>query len=243
MSNYVRTAAYAASQALSAQGLTVKRSHLSEVIAALLGYRTHAALTVEEADLNLDYHLDDAEVYVLNLPMGEARVEQLGLAATGMKPSAVTTACIDALKASAGSTSVYVGVADFYDSHARQALAEAIYDDDDVAGAMAESNATFPDEPEMDIECPSTEDLWAAVDEWAIEAEGFMAGEYDLEGDRMFNGDTLNCRGRLLYSKAGRAGLVLIEASGMAGTDDSWRDLDREDELEYLQSLESQQVP
>lgn len=243
MSNLVRSAAYAASQALSAQGLTVKRSHFSEVIAALLGYRTHAALTVEEADPNLDYHLDDAEVYVLNQPMGEARVGELGLSATGMKPSAVTTACIDALKASAGSTSVYVGVADFYDSHARQALAEAIYNDDDVASAMAESNATFPDEPQMDVECPATVDLWAAVAEWAIEADGDMTGEYDPEDDRMFNGDTLNCRGRLLYSKAGRAGLVLVGASGMAGADDSWRGLDREDELEYLQSLESQQTP
>ena len=61
MSNLVRSAAYAASQALSAQGLTVKRSHLSEIIAALLGYRTHAALAVEEADPKLDYHLDDGD--------------------------------------------------------------------------------------------------------------------------------------------------------------------------------------
>lgn len=231
MSNYARTAAYAASRALAAQGLSVKRSHLSEIIAALLGYRTYAALTVEEADSKLDYHLEDAEILVLSLPMGEARVEQLGLSATGIASPVVITACIDALKASASSASVYVGVADFYDSHARQALAEAIYDDDDVAGAMAESNASFPDEPEMDIECPPTTDLWAAVDEWEIEADGVMTGEYDPEGDRMFNGDTLNCRGRLVYRKAGRAGLVLVEGSGMAGADDSWRDLDREDEL------------
>lgn len=231
MSNYVSSAAYAASQALAAQGLTVKRSHLSEVIAALLGYRTHAALSVEEADPNLDYHLDDAEILVLNLPMGGARVTELGLAVAVTTPSVVTTACVDALKASASSASVYVSVADFYDSHARQALAEAIYDDDDVAGAMAESNASFPDEPEMDSECPPTTDLWAAVDEWAIEADGVMTGEYDPEGDRMFNGDTLNCRGRLAYRKAGRAGLVLVEGSGMAGADDSWRDLDREGEL------------
>lgn len=139
---------------LAAQGLTVKRSHLSEVIAALLGYRTHAALSVEEADPKLDYHLEDAEILVLNLPMGERRAAELGLAAAGAAPSAVTTACVEALKASAGSTDVYVSVADFYDLHARQALAETIYNADDVAGAMAESNASFPDEPDMDIECP-----------------------------------------------------------------------------------------
>lgn len=154
MSNYVRSAAFAASRVLAAQGLTVKRSHLSEVIAALLGYRTHAALSVGEADPKLDYHLEDAEILVLNLPMGERRAAELGLAAAGAAPSAVTTACVEALKASAGSTDVYVSVADFYDLHARQALAETIYNADDVAGAMAESNASFPDEPDMDIECP-----------------------------------------------------------------------------------------
>lgn len=239
MSNYVRSAAFAASRVLAAQGLTVKRSHLSEVIAALLGYRTHAALSVEEADPKLDYHLDDAEILVLNLPMGERRAAELGLAAAGAAPSAVTTACVEALKASAGSTDVYVSVADFYDLHARQALAETIYNADDVAGAMAESNASFPDEPDMDIECPPTTDLWAAVDEWTIEADGTMTGEYDPEGDRMFNGDTLNCRGRLIYRKAGRAGLVFIEGDGTGGADDSWRDLDRDDEWAYQQSLGS----
>lgn len=242
MSNYVRSAAFAASRVLAAQGLTVKRSHLSEVIAALLGYRTHAALSVEEADSKLDYHLDDAEILVLNLPMGETRAAELGLAAAGAAPSAITTACVEALKASAGSTDVYVSVADFYDSHARQALAETIYNADDIAGAMAESNASFPDEPEMDIECPPTTDLWAAVDEWTIEADGVMTGEYDPEGDRMFNGDTLNCRGWLTYRKAGRAGLVFVDGGGTGGADDSWRDQDFEDEWAYQRGVESNQA-
>ncbi|TBU88458.1 hypothetical protein [Phytopseudomonas dryadis] len=240
MSNYVRTAAYAASQALSAQGLTVKRSHLSEVIAALLGYRTHAALTVEEADSSFAYHLDDADILVLNKPMGETRAEELGLPAAGIAASLVTMACIDALKVSARSEHVYVGVAEFYDSHAREVLAEAIYNDEDAAGAMAESNASFPDEPAMDIECPPTTDLWTAADEWIIEADGVMTGEYDPDGHRMYNGHSLNCRGRLIYAKAGRAGLVLVDTQGMAGLDDSWRDQDREDELAYLLSLETQ---
>lgn len=107
----------------------------------------------------------------------------------------VTPACVVALKASADRVSVYEGVADFYDSHAREALAEAIYNSDELAGAMAESNASYPDEPEMDFECPSTADLRAATEKWTIEADGDRTGEYDPEGDRMFNGDTLNYRG------------------------------------------------
>ena len=219
MSNLVRSGAYAACQDLAAQGHKVKRSHLSEIIAALLGYRTHAALSVEQADTKLDYHLDDAEIFVLNLTMSERRAAELGLTA-----SVVVPACVQALKASAGSTAVYASMADFYDSHARQALAEAIYNAEDVAGAMAESNASFLDEPYMDIECPPTPPLWAAVDEWTIEAGGVLTGEYDPQDDRMFNGDTLNCRGWLTYRKAGRAGLVLTDDGGIGAADDGWRD-------------------
>lgn len=46
----------------------------------------------------------------------------------------------------------------------------------------------------MEDACRVTLDLWSARDEWTIEADGDMTGEYDPEGDRMFNGDTLNCR-------------------------------------------------
>ena len=234
MSKYARWAVYTASQALAAQGLTVMRSHLTEVVAALLGYRTHAALAVDEADTTREYHLDDAEIYVLNVPLGIGRAAELGLA----NGPVVVQACTAALKVSGGQVGVYESIADFYDSYAREALAQAIYDSEDVAGAMAESNASFPNEPEMEDACPATSDLWVARDEWTIEAAGDLTGEYDPEGDRMFNGDTLNCRGWLIYRKAGRAGLMFGEAGGSGGADDSCRDRDYEDEMAYRQSLE-----
>ncbi|SFT71357.1 hypothetical protein [Paraburkholderia aspalathi] len=224
MTTLVSRAAYAASQGLAQRGLTVKRSHLCEVIAALLGYGTHAALTVDEVDPALDYHLDDAEILVLHRPMGEGRASALAMGTSAATTTAVVTACVEALVASAAPTPVFVGIAEFYDAHARQALAEAIVEADDVADTMAGSNATFPDEPELPDECPPTTDLWTAVDEWTIEADGEMTGEYDPEGDRMFNGDTLDCRGWLTYRKAGRAGLVLLDSGGGAAADDTWRD-------------------
>lgn len=238
MSNYARSAVYTAYQALAAQGLTAQRSHLTEVVAALLGYRTHAALTADEADATREYHLDDAEIYVLNVPLGTGRGIELGL----QNSLVVVQACTAALKAGGDQVGVYESVADFYDSHAREALAQAIADSDDVAGAMAESNASFPYEPEMDEACPTTADLWAARDEWTIEAAGDLTGEYDPEGDRMFNGDALNCGGWLAYRKAGRAGLVFVESGGAGGADDSWRDQDYEDEIAYRKSLEEAQA-
>lgn len=71
---------------------------------------------------------------------------------------------------------MYESVADFYDSHAREALAQAISGSDDVAGAIAESNASFPYEHEMEDACSATSDLWAARDEWIIEAAGHLTG-------------------------------------------------------------------
>lgn len=232
MSNYVRSAAFAASEVLGSQGRTVKRSHLSEIVAALLGYRTYAALMADEADASREYHLDDAEIFVLNVPLGTSRSAELGLQ-DGAVGHLVVQACIDALKSSSSQAGVYESVADLYSSHAQEALAEAIYDSDDVAGAMAESNASFPDEPEMESTCRATSDLWTARDEWTLEADGVMTGEYDPEGDRMFNGNALNCRGWLKYHKAGRAGLVFAGAGGFGGVDNSWRDQDHEDEMAY----------
>lgn len=238
MANFISAASYAASQALASQGSKVKLSHLGEVIAALLGYRTYAALSLEEGDATLDYHLGDAEILVLNEPMGLARVRELSASPVDESCQAVVNACISAVKAGAETDMVFVGVADFYDSHAREALADAISSSEALADAMAESNAFFPDEPDMPLECPATADLWAAVDEWTIEADGDMAGEYDPEGDRMFNGDTLNCRGRITYRKAGRAGLVFLDSEGTGGADESWRDRDREDEQAYFNDPE-----
>ena len=61
--------------------------------------------------------------------------------------------------------------------------------------------------------------LDTARDEWTLEADGVMTGEYDPEGDRMFNGDELNCRGWLTYREAGHAGLVFAETGGSGSAD------------------------
>ncbi len=73
-------------------------------------------------------------------------------------------------------------------------------------------------------------------------AAGDLTGEYDPEDDRVFNGDTLNCRGWLTYRKAARAGLVFAESGDTGGAEDSWRDQDYEDEMAYRKSLEEGQA-
>lgn len=213
----VSIAAYAASRVLVHEGLGIPRSHLSEVAAALLGYKTLAALQVEESDSTLDYHLDDAERLVLNIPSGGARADTLGL------PVAVVGACIDALKATAA-VPVHAGVSDFYDEYAREMLEQVIAEGEFTAMVMAESNASFPDSPDLGDATTTSGDLWASPTEWSIEASGTLSGEYDPDGDRMYNGHELNVWGKLLFAKAGRAGLIYLESEEGADADDGWRD-------------------
>lgn len=215
----ISSAAYAASQTLALQGLSVSRSHLSEVAAALLGYQSLAALQTEMANSALTYHLDDAERLVLTVPLGEARARALGLAAE------VPSACIDALKAIAPMP-VHKGVSELYDEYAREALEALIADGESTSMAMADSNASFYDAPELDEEPVSNGDLWTSADEWSLEVSGTFSGEYDPDGDRMYNGHAFNVWGKLVFAKAGRAGLIYLDGEEGADADESWRDED-----------------
>lgn len=213
----VSSAAFAASQALAGQGLRTTRSHLAEVTAGLLGYRTLAALQAEELDPALDYHLSDAERWVLDVPAGVARAAALGL------PRAASKACAEALKAIA-SIPVHTSVSDFYDEYAREVLEQTIADGESTAMATADSNASFPDYPDLDDVPVTSGDLWASSTEWSVEAAGSLSGEYDPDGDRMYNGHAFDVWGKLTFAKAGRAGLIYLDCEDGASSDESWRD-------------------
>ena len=146
-------------------------------------------------------------------------------------------ACIAAIEGAVEVTPVYVGVIDFYDSFYREALEDAIDSSEEASAAMAGSNADFPDAPDLFEYKPSSEDLWSTRTEWSIEAHGKIIGEYDPERERMFNGDALNCSGKLNFKKAGRGGLISTTNYCTVGTDDDWRDQDLDAEMEYDASL------
>ncbi len=233
MTQIIKPAAFAAATALASAGQAPKRSQLGEILAALLGYQTYAALATEEAIPNMA-HLDDAEILVLDQPSAEKRAMALGIA----NVPAVVQACIDALKGAVNADiSVFVGVDDFYDSHARDKMVQTAITSDEVSGAMAESNADFDSDPEFPDKAPATANLWQARAVWDIEANGDWVGSYDPDADRMFNGDTLNCSAKLSYDKAGRAGLIESGSEAYARRDDSWADDDYEAEMEYEASL------
>jgi hypothetical protein len=223
MTKIVTSAAYAASKTLASFGPAPTRSQLSEVIAALLGYQTYAALVIEEANSSLFHHLDDAEILVLNKPAAAMRATAIGIVNI---PTVVQT-CIGAIRGAVKPViRVFVGVDDFYDSYARERLVREAINSDDVSGAMADSNALFDDDPEFQGDTPATANLWHALTDWSIEADGDWVGSYDSDEDRMFNGDTLKCSAKLTYVKAGRSGLIESNSEAYANQDYSWADQD-----------------
>jgi len=212
MQDVISSAAFVAGRNLAAQGFTCKRSHLTETIAALLGYNTHAALVTEEADASLDYHGQDAELYIVNWPLALERAQAMGL------PEQAADACYLAFKDAAGRP-VFRDVADFWDSHAREQMEDSI-----AANVVtADMNAIFSDNPELE-DGIERESVWEARETWTIESAGTWDGDFDWDGDRLFNGDKMDVSGRFFYAKAGRAGLIFQDSEEGGAPDDSWRD-------------------
>lgn len=234
MNAAIQTICYNISKRLKVQNTALKRSHFHEVIAALLGYASHAALVVESKSDDQDYVLSDAEFIVLNLPYGKERAQKLNM------PEDVFNICITEVKAGLG-IAVYDSVENFYDDHLRELLAKMIYEDAEESGVMADSNASYPEYPYMDDKVETSGNLWTSINEWKIEDTGTIEGEYDPEGDRMYNGHQLDVRGVLTFAKAGRAGLILLrdDCDFFVSSDDSWRDyddyLDSEDQIKMVE--------
>lgn len=226
MTKLISSASYDASKSLAQIGHSIKRSHIQEVLAAMLGYRTYAALSVEEQDESLEFHLDDAEMLVLNQPAAERRANEIGVDPDAVP--ALVQACVFAIQGTA-QAHVHAGLDHFYGDYAREALVDAVTSSEDVVAAMAETNAYYDSEADLPYARPSTEDLWEARTVWSIEANGDMKGGHDIDSDRMFAGDTLNCHAKLTFDKAGRAGLILVESEASAGVDESWREQDFDD--------------
>ncbi|MDN4358018.1 hypothetical protein OA801_06765 [Citrobacter portucalensis] len=225
MNAAIQSICYNISQHPEIRNTSLKRSHVHEVVSALLGYASHAALTQESKKSQDDkkplyeFSLSEAEYIVLNLPQGLERALKFGVSDDAFR------IFISELK-SGLSAKVSESVDDFYDDHIREILAEEINQHALDSGEMAESNAYFDYLPDMDYKLETSGNLWTSVDEWSIADTGTLSGEYDPEGDRMYNGHTLNVKGKFIFAKAGRAGLVLLDDSTecFIWPDESWRD-------------------
>lgn len=188
MNTAIQSICFNLSQHPEARDISLKRSQVHEVIAALFGYASHAALIQEGKGESKGYEFSEAEFVVLNLPKGTERAKKFNLS------DELFRICVLEVK-SGMPVPVFESVEDFYEDYLREFLERFIYDGAEETGEMADSNASFYDYPEMDQNINISGELWSAVDEWSIEDTGTLSGEYDPEGHRMYNGHIFNYKG------------------------------------------------
>lgn len=184
-----------AQTALSANGIEIKHSTLLQILAALLGYETYAALKHEENDQNLDLHLMNADFFILNISLGETRASRLC-----DYPKEVVVECIEALERMLPAP-VFTSIESFYSKHGNDAVAAAL-DDRDLLAKQVDSTWSPKGKLVITRNFTCDETVWSARESWTLKGEAF----WESDGKRSANGKTPI--GIVVYRKAGRGGLI-----------------------------------
>lgn len=218
MNAAIKSICYKISQHPEVQNLSLKRSQLHEVVAAFLGYKSHAAMVREDKNSEQDFALSEAEFIILNVAQGSSRAENFGMSETSIDR------CIAELK-SGFLVDVFDSLEDFYDDK-QVGFLEQIQDGIFSSDAIANSNAEFDYLPHLEQKLIFSGDLWKSTHDWSIEDTGTMEGEYNIESDRLFNGNRLDVKAKFAFAKAGRAGLIFLsdESHCDIRSNDDWYD-------------------
>lgn len=237
MKSVLSSTAFQVSTLLQKQNILLRRSIVTEISSALLGYKTYAALITEENDEDIEYHLCDAEVLILDLDKCHARVGEL-VALPASSRNTIVETCVQVLK-TALKNPIFSSLDEFYSFHASDLIRSIVVDDDSTVSAMGELNAADWTLSSI-TNYRTSQNLWESHLEWAMEADCKLTGSYDINSDRMYNGHEISGGVILTFTKAGRSGLIFSDEEVNCGVDYSLMDQDREDEMEYMRSLYDQ---
>lgn len=202
MTDLVKTAAFAAKKSLALKGIKVQHGVALEIVAAFLGYRTYAALVVEESNNSLEYHLADAEIVVLDYQGGVSRLMELEVL-----QAFIVQDFIDAIAECRHG--VFPDLSEFLDDYIQRELQDVILSDERVIAAVDCATGSEPFSVELDGGF-SFEPLWSTVDAWEVSCFGTVDGLADRadfdDGDHE-EAEEIRCRARVKFAKTGRAGL------------------------------------
>lgn len=231
--SFFKQAKFDAFAAVKETSPAIQVSHVGEIVAASMGYKTYAALLMEmrEAEQNGTPHIEEADCIVLNPEAAALRLSQLVPAQ--VDPQETAEKMLDAIGEK--NPNVYLGVKNLWEFKLQEIFIDCMTESNEVYDAQADLNAYFESNAELDNdECPNSEDLWKSKETWKIVASGSLRGSYDSDGDRMYNGETIRVTVGLEFQKAGRCGLLENPDQEIAaGIDDHWRDIDREADLQW----------
>ncbi|MEW9879772.1 hypothetical protein [Pseudomonas putida] len=210
MTDFVKTAAFAAKKSLARKGIKVQHGIALEIVAAFLGYRTFAALVVEEGNDSLKYHLADAEVIVLDYQGGVSR-----LTALGVLQAFIVQDFIDAIVACRNG--VFPDLSDFLDGYVERELQDVILSDKGVIEAVERATGSEPFSVELDGGWSFSEQLWTAGETWQVSCSGSLEGlanRVSADADNDGEVEEVRCSGQVMFAKAGRAGLRFLRGVG-----------------------------
>lgn len=199
----ISTVAFEARKTLRADGYTVQHATALELVAALLGYGTYAALNTDSTQ-DIDELFPDAEHVVFQGDKLDKRLEELKLndLPGGEVAQAVLDACRKTCEGEGESTRFHVSMEEFESFIAEDVEARAVVDDD-VLNAYADTNAS----PDEFYTHSYVYDPLADADEgWVLVATGEHTG--NIDPDRMYSGHAGEFTATYTFEKDGRCGLV-----------------------------------
>lgn len=206
MTDFVKAAAFAAKTSLAAKGIKVQHGVALEIVAAFLGYKTYAALVIEESREDLKNHLADAEVIVLDHQGGVSRLNQLEVL-----QAFIVQDFIDAIVNCRDG--VFSDLPEFFDGYVQQELQDVILSDESVIAAAGSE----PFSVELEEGRSFSEPLWGASDTWEVSGFGVVHGadhRVDADDEDHESEEDILCFGWVKFSKAGRAGLKFQRSGG-----------------------------
>ncbi len=210
MTDFIKSAAFAAKKSLTLKGIKVQHGVALEIVAAFLGYRTYAALVVEEGNRSLKYHLGDAEVIVLDYDGGITRLTELEV-----MQAFIVQDFIDAIVECRDG--VFPDLSSFLDDYVARELQDVILSDRDVILAVERATGSEPFSVVLDGDWLSSEPLWTAGETWEVSCSGSVEGLANLGTAYAGNDDEVEgvrCSGWVKLAKAGRAGLRFQRSVG-----------------------------
>ena len=194
---------------------TLKASHARELVAAYFGYKSHAALL---ADVRHPIeNLEKATILIPDVPLLEARKDELN----GIDPDVPTAWELAETIGEAITSTCFGGEIWLYDSLENYLMEELLVQEDgqiqdDLSGAMAETNASFDS---VYYDDPQTADHGDVL---AVSVRGVYSGTSDP--DKMFSGDTIVMRVDIELNRcAGVRGFSDYQISTDGQVKDDWR--------------------
>jgi hypothetical protein len=201
-------------------GEKLKASHAIQLVAAFLGYKSHAAL-LAESKYPIDA-LEEAHIFIPNVELIESRRKRLNQLPLNLPTSIELAKELVSFLADGQHIGADVWLCDSFETYCLETLLVNCQDliDDQLSGVMAETNAGFWNQPWYEID--SIEDK---KDELVITASAKHEGE-SLD-DKAFCGDTIDFKVQISLARiAGRRGFYEFDVAVGGSVNEDWVDPD-----------------